>query len=296
MNYQRAHIEISNICNVQCSFCPIVDRPKEIMELSKIAELFKKVAPLAKDVCLHLMGEPLAHPEIVAIIKVAEESNLQLQITTNGLLIKKYGHLLIESPAVRQVNFSLQAFKDNFPNRPIETYLDPIIQFTEMSFRKRESLYINFRLWNFGAESFLRNEEIISYLEREMSFSLKRSVDVGGIKSKKVFDDKRLYFHFDSRFEWPSLNLPKRSNQGTCQGLRNHFGIHADGTVVPCCLDKEADIPLGNAFEKDLISILDGERATKIRKGFEEGRLVEDLCRTCSFIDRFAKAKKKMGN
>lgn len=289
--YQRVHIEISNICNVQCSFCPIVERPKDIMPLSKFESLLGEVVPLTKDVCLHLMGEPLAHPEFLEIIDVSNKYKASLQITTNGLLIKRFKEVLLKSPSIRQVNFSLQAFKDNFPDRPISEYLDPVIDFIKASFELNPELYINLRLWNHGDKSFSENEDVIQYLEEHLDFHLKRNVDVGGIKSKKVFPERRLYFHFDSRFEWPSPHFPKHSDKGTCQGLRNHFGIHADGSVVPCCLDKEAVINLGNVFEESVVDILKKERTQAIAKGFEEGVLVEDLCQKCTYIKRFNKEK-----
>lgn len=288
--YQRVHIEISNICNVQCSFCPIVERPKDIMSVEKFESILEQVVPLTKDVCLHLMGEPLAHPEFIELIDLGNKYKASYQITTNGLLINRYSKLLLSSPSVRQVNFSLQAFKDNFPERPISEYLDPIINFINDSFVKKPELYVNLRLWNHGDQSFSENEDVIQYFESHLGFELKRNVDVGGIKSKKVFSDKRLYFHFDSRFDWPSPHFPKQGERGTCHGLRNHFGIHADGSVVPCCLDKEAIINLGNAFEESIVDILESKKSRKISEGFENGILVEDLCQKCTFIKRFDKA------
>ncbi len=286
--FKRIHVEISNICNVQCSFCPIVERPKEIMAIDQYQKILDQIVALTDDICLHLMGEPLAHPSIEEILKRTSLAQGKVQITTNGLLIKKLGEMLINQPSLRQINFSLQAFKDNFPQRPLSEYLDPIIDFSNLCFSQRPDVYINYRMWNFGDESFKENEDLINYLEEKLNWDkLNREVDVSHIKSKKVFKDKKLYLHFDSRFEWPSPHFPNRSDRGTCQGLRNHFGIHADGSVVPCCLDKEAVITLGNAFEDSIESIIDGPRATSIREGFEKGVLVEDLCKKCTFIQRF---------
>jgi radical SAM protein with 4Fe4S-binding SPASM domain len=97
----------------------------------------------------------------------------------------------------------------------------------------------------------------------------------------------RLYLHFDTEFTWPSLELPALGTEGTCYGLRTHFGVLVDGTVVPCCLDKEGAIPLGNLREKPISDILGGARASAMRKGFRERRLVEELCRRCQYIERF---------
>lgn len=286
--FKRIYVEISNICNVQCSFCPIVERPKEIMSLEHYQKILNQIVGLTDDICLHLMGEPLAHPRIEEIMRKTSDAGGKVQITTNGLLIQKLGPMLLAQASLRQINFSLQAFKDNFPHRPLSDYLDPIIEFTKECFVKRQDIYINYRMWNFGDQSFKENEELINYLEKSLKWNqVNRKVDVANIKSKKVFNDHRLYLHFDSRFEWPSPDFPIRSDKGTCQGLRNHFGIHADGSVVPCCLDKEAVITLGNAFEDSIESIIDSNRARLMREGFERGELVDDLCQRCTFIKRF---------
>ena len=124
-------------------------------------------------------------------------------------------------------------------------------------------------------------------VEDFFKIKVNRNVDVGSIKSKKIWN--RLSLHFDSRFEWPSLDTPLVGDKGTCHGLKGHIGILADGTVVPCCLDKEGQIPLGNCLTQSLGSILMSERAVNMRKGFDNGVLVEELCRHCSYIKRFSK-------
>jgi len=287
--YKRVHLEISNICNVQCSFCPIVERPKDIMSLSDFSGLLAQLTPITEDVCLHLMGEPLAHPEFQKILEVASEQGASLQITTNGLLIRRYCDLFLKGPTVRQINFSLQAFKDNFPDRDISEYLDPILAFAKQAISRRPELYINFRLWNLSDDSGGENEEVFCYLENYFGVVINRSVDPGFNKSKKLMKNARIYLHFDSRFDWPSLDYPIVAEKGHCHGLRNHFGIHADGTVVPCCLDKEAVIDLGNVFDNDqsIQSILNSDRAVAIREGFKNGVLVEEMCQKCTFRKRF---------
>ena len=280
----RIYIEISNICNVQCSFCPIVERDKQILKPSDFLHIIKQAAPLAKEVCLHLMGEPLAHPEFQEIIDLCGET--KVQITTNGLLINRHQDFILNSKNIRQVNFSLQSFKDNFPEKSMEPYLRDILGFSQEAFLRTPEMFINLRLWNQESEA-SDNEEIYHFLESELGVQINRRIDVGGIKSKKLIN--RLYLHFDSRFEWPSLGLPYKSTKGRCHALTGHIGIHADGTVVPCCLDKEAQIPLGNCLKEGLIDILNSPRAKAMKEGFEQGILVEKLCQHCSYIKRFSK-------
>lgn len=284
----RIYLEISNICNIQCSFCPIVERDKKTLNPLNFEKILKMAAPLAKQICLHLMGEPLAHPQFLQILAICETYQAPIQITTNGLLLKKYQNELLKHHSIRQINFSLQSFKDNFPHKNLLDYLTPILDFCRMANEQKPQAYINLRLWNVtnGQEN---NDEIYQLIESYFEIKINRSIDVGNIKSKKIWNN--VYLHFDSRFEWPSLNLPFQSEKGTCKALSGHIGIHADGTVVPCCLDKEAQIPLGNCLDTDLSEILNGERAQNMKKGFESGILVEDLCKHCTYIKRFSKKK-----
>lgn len=284
----RVYIEISNICNVQCSFCPVVERDKKIMSLSDFTKIIDQAAPKAKEVCLHLMGEPLAHPKIKEIINICDKKNVLVQITTNGLLIKRYSDFLANSQNVRQINFSLQSYTDNFPNKRIDGYLGEILKFIKDAHKIRPELYTNLRLWNQGDEiNSKENEKIFGFIEKYFEIGINRRVEVGHIKSKRIWN--RLYLHFDSRFEWPSTENEFKSTTGRCNGLLRHVGIHTDGSVVPCCLDSEARINLGNCLNEPLDKILNSKRALKIKEGFLNNRLVEDMCQKCDYIQRFNK-------
>lgn len=280
----RIYIEISNICNLQCSFCPVVERDKKIMSLEDFKQVYLQAAPKAKEVCLHLMGEPLAHPQFKEIIDYCESKKAKIKITTNGIYLHKYPNELALD-CIEQINFSVQSYQDNFPDKPIKPYLEMLMEFTSSHLKKNPNTYFNFRLWNDGIEN--NNEEIFDIIEDYYNVIINRKVDVGSIKSKKI--KEKIYLHFDSRFEWPSLESPFQSNEGRCHGMTGHIGIHADGTVVPCCLDKEAKINLGNVFIDSLDDILLSERATNIKEGFLSGKRVEELCKKCTYINRFKK-------
>jgi radical SAM protein with 4Fe4S-binding SPASM domain len=288
--FKRVYLEISNICNVQCSFCPVPEKDKKLMDLVEFEAVLKEVSPLAEIVCLHLLGEPLAHPKFSEILDICERYNTQIDLTTNGMLIKRYAARIINSPSIRQVNFSLQAFKDNFPNRDLDPFLLPIFEFAQTAHALRPALYINFRLWNQQSND-ADNEDVFLKIESYFNVKINRNIETGAIKSKKLWN--RVYLHFDSRFEWPSFSLPYLGARGRCHGAVNHIGIHADGTVVPCCLDKNGAINLGNVKEQSLHDILNSERFIKMRDGFLNGVLVESFCQHCSFIRRFDKAGKK---
>jgi radical SAM protein with 4Fe4S-binding SPASM domain len=267
-----------------------VEKDKKLMDVVEFEAVLKQEAPLAEIVCLHLLGEPLAHPRFSEILDVCERYNTQIELTTNGILIKRYKERILNSPCIRQVNFSIQAFKDNFPERDLDPYLIPLFEFAKESHTQRPELYTNFRLWNQESND-SDNEDVFLKIESYFNITINRNVETGAIKSKRIWN--RLYLHFDSRFEWPSFSLPHQGAHGRCHGTVNHIGIHADGTVVPCCLDKNAAINLGNVNEQSLQTILDSERFVTMRDGFLKGVLVEPFCQHCSFIKRFDKSEKK---
>ena len=122
-------------------------------------------------------------------------------------------------------------------------------------------------------------------IEERFKVKIEPSVDVRVQKSKKLLN--RLYLHFDTEFTWPSLDLPLIGTKGTCYGLDSHFGILAEGTVVPCCLDKEGKIPLGDANTTPILEILESEKAKAILKGFKERKLIDPLCQRCNYVTRF---------
>lgn len=286
--FKRVYLEISNICNVQCSFCPVVEKDKQLLDPAEFEAILAQVAPLTEIVCLHLMGEPLAHPRFLQILEICDRYDTQIDLTTNGLLIQRYHEALLNARCPRQVNFSLQAFSDNFPDRDPLPYLLPIFEFIERGHAVKPDLYTNLRFWNQGSEDVARNEVFFQLIERHFGVAINRRVEVGAIKSKRIWN--RLYLHFDSRFEWPSMLLPDQGPQGRCNGTLQHIGIHADGAVVPCCLDKNGAIELGNVKRQSLTEILAGDRFQTMRTGFLNGVRVETLCRHCSYINRFKPA------
>lgn len=285
--FGKIHIEISNICNLQCSFCPAVERKKGLMSVEDFAMILAQVGPMAEQICLHLMGEPLLHPHLGKLIDLCEAQGVKLFLVSNGVLLKEKSIELLLRDAFRQVNFSLHSFKDNFGDKDPTAYLDKIFRFTERAFAERPDLYINYRLWNLDDPrgSCESNRLMLAMIEERFGVAIESAIDVRNKKSFRITN--RLYLHWDTEFVWPSLALPEQGSKGRCYGLSSHFGVLVDGTVVPCCLDKEGVIPLGNIKTQSIEDILGSERAQTMVKGFKNGKLVEALCQRCQYIDRF---------
>ncbi|MBO9666509.1 MAG: radical SAM protein [Bdellovibrio sp.] len=281
------NIEISNICNLQCSFCPPVEREKKMMSLEVFESVIAQVAPLTDQVTLHLMGDPLVHPKLAEFLDICTNHKVPVFLVTNGVLMNQAKEDLLLRPILRQVNFSLHSFHDNYGDKDPTIYLSKIFKYTRRAMEERPDLYINYRLWNLDAPlgTGQHNRSMLDRVCSEFNFTFNQEIDVRRNKSVRI--QNRLHLHFDTEFTWPSVDLPILGTRGTCYGLSSHFGVLADGTVVPCCLDKEGKIPLGNVKDESIVSILGSDRSVKILKGFKDGKLIENLCQRCQYITRF---------
>lgn len=285
--FEKIYIEISNICNLKCTFCPEVEREQKIISIESFKSYALQAKPLAKQICLHLMGEPLAHPNFQKIMEICDELGVKIFLTTNGTLIKRHHNRLLEWKSLEQINFSVHSFFSNEQKNNFDYYIDPILKFSSDAINLNKDFYINLRLWNLEASNRQNNENNVVFdkINHIFNINLNQIVDVKHNKSKKI--KHKLYVHFDTKFEWPSLKNDFRSKHGSCYGLRKQLGIHANGDVVPCCLDKEAILKLGNMNTHKLIDIIKTQKSQKIKSGFEQGVLVEDLCQKCQYADRF---------
>lgn len=258
-----------------------------MMNIELFRRTVEQVAPLTELICFHLMGDPLVHPQLEQMVEICDEYQANIFLVSNGVLMRPQKYDLLLHKRFYQINFSLHSFFDNFPGKEPKTYLERIFEFSELALEHRPELYLNFRLWNLNDPlgSQTPNTQMLQEVCERFDFTMPNEIDIR--KRKSINIKQRLYLHFDTEFIWPSLDLPKLGAQGRCHGLSSHFGILVDGTVVPCCLDKEAAIALGNVRETPILEILGSRRAQDMVKGFRNRQLIEKLCQRCQYIERF---------
>ena len=273
--YSKIYVEITNICNMNCSFCHGHSRAPKQMSRDEFLYVLEKIKDYTKYIYYHLMGEPLSHPELLQFIKLADENGFKSIITTNGTLLKQRGDALIEA-CVHKVNISVHSF-ENGSQEQFEGYLTNLVDFARKANDK--GIIVVFRLWNNGFDNG-RNNDIINFFKN--SFKTEWSENSKGFKIKE-----KMFIEYGERFSWPDLNAQVQGSDVFCYGLRDHFGILSDGTVVPCCLDSNGVINLGNIFKEELSDILNSERAKAIKFGFDCRKAVEELCQKCGYAQRF---------
>lgn len=285
---KRIYIEITNVCNLACHFCPPTERVASFIQPEQFSHMLDEIKPYTDHIYLHVKGEPLMHPKLDVLMDISHAKGFRVNLTTNGTLIRKAGPKLLGKPALRQINFSLHSFDGHPGSENREQYLSDIFAFVREI--RNQPVYVSFRLWNLRQDNAMnaalqRNRETLAMIEREfgLDYRIEERLDPGG----GIKIEERIYVNFDYEFDWPSLSAPEDDGVGFCHALRQHAAILTDGTVVPCCLDGNGIIRLGNVRQESFGQILAGERARRIVEGFSRRRAVEELCRKCGYRKRF---------
>ena len=276
MRFSKIYLEISNLCNLSCAFCPGTRRRKKALNEEEFATLLPKIRSYTDFLYFHLMGEPLLHPKLERFLELAGEAGFKVILTTNGTLLPKQQTMLLNAPALHKVNISLHAFEANDLAVPFRDYLAGCFEFGKAAEGKK---LISYRLWNQGGQD-EKNDEILATMKEffpEPWVEERRGPRIG----------QRIYLEYGDKFDWPDLSAADGGEGVFCHGLRDQLGILCDGTVVPCCLDHEGDIALGNLFHQSMEEILEGPRAKAIYEGFSQRKAAEELCRKCGYARRF---------
>ncbi len=271
--YSRVYVEITNICNMNCSFCHGHSRKAGKMSTEEFSMVLDKLEGQTKYVYYHLMGEPLTHPQLPEFIRIAAERGFKSVITTNGTLLKKRGAELIAA-APHKVSVSLHSFEGGADH---EEYLTQVADFAEAA--SRAGIIVVLRMWNRGYDEG-RNDLVFDFFRARIDGEW-----VENTRGIRIHD--KLHIEWGDRFEWPDKDAEVQGSEVFCYGLRDHFGILCDGSVVPCCLDSEGVITLGNIFREEISDILNSPRAQAMVQGFECRSASEELCRRCGYAQRF---------
>ena len=268
----RCYLEITNICNLDCIFCPKTVRAKRSLTLQEFDCLTDRLRGEVKFLYFHLMGEPLLHRHLPQFIVIAREKGFIPVLTTNGTLLDKAQDVIEALP--HKVQISLHSHEGNGKENYAE-YINGVMRFAKEAASRGTIIVL--RLWNQGGYD-TANAQLVELLEQHMPRPWVERHD-----GWRMADN--IYLEYDRMFEWPDSEGEECvCEEAFCYALRNQIGVLADGTVVPCCLDHNGDIPLGNLFEQPLDEILSSPRARAMYDGFTRHEAVEPLCRRCGYM------------
>ena len=299
--YKKVYIEITNICNLNCSFCPGHKRIAKQMSAKDFATVLDKTHHIGENFYLHLMGEPTAHSEFEQILEICNSYGIRPNITTNGTLLGKKADIILQKD-VRNVSISLHSFEANDLDKSLQSYLGDITDFCKKALGSKT--VVELRLWNMSRESLMDtdsfNFKITEFLRQNLCLDydiydkINETFFTMEQNRKKNFRLKEnIFLGMSEQFSWPDVDSsPNEVCKGFCYGLRNQIAILADGSVVPCCLDSNGVMNLGNIFEDSIENIANSPRAKRIYDGFTNHRAVEPLCQSCGYMKKYLQFKK----
>ncbi len=287
MKFYRIYVEITNVCGLSCSFCPTKELPVKQMDLDFFESIIQQAQHYTKEIACHVVGDPLTQSNLHEYLDIIHKYGLKAMLTTSGYFLKKHTFDTLFHPCVKQINISLNSFNKNDTVLTFEQYITPVLALCKAKLQREEELFINLRVWNLDEMMSERSFNEILFFKLNDAFDVKLELDtIYEERPKSIRLASKVLVHFDNYFEWPSLNN-KNYGHGTCQGLRSHIAILASGKVVPCCLDCDGIIELGDLHEQSLGNIVSNKRTIEMLEGFNKGKAVEELCQKCSYKERF---------
>ena len=275
--FSKIYVEITNYCNLSCSFCSKDKRDKKEMSVDEFKVVIKKIKDYTKNIYLHVKGEPLLHSNLDEILSICEENNLNIRITTNGTLLSKKKDILMKHN-IKQINVSLHS-ENNYPN-----YFEDVFNTCDILSTNTTIIY---RLWTLET---LNLDKLSTKIVDKINSHYHLSTNVVDkiMKEKNIKISKNIYIDKDYEFTWPKITN-KKSDFGTCLGTKTHIAILSNGNITLCCLDSEGIVKLGNIFHDDLSSVINSKLFKDINNGFKNNKLICDLCKSCSFRFQFDK-------
>lgn len=244
------------------------------MEEKEFEHILKEISKVTKVIYLHVKGEPLLHPKIIKFLQIAEKYNVNVNLTTNGILFPTLVEKLKDCKSLHKINFSLHC-EHSVPN-----YEEEIFKKVEKLSKKTVIIY---RLWTLKDNKLdEKSIKTVQKLERYYNLSTETVEKLKTENNVKI--SSTIYVDKDNEFKWPEITSHKSC--GYCHGLKTQLAILVDGTVVPCCLDSNGIINLGNIFNESIEEIQKKERYKKLKKSFQDRKPCETLCKSCTFKER----------
>lgn len=276
MRLSRAHIEITNFCGLSCSFCEPVKNNKSIMDLTLFEKIHDELKGSVKEISYHILGDPLTVKNLDKYLDVSSRHGFSVSLTTSGFYLDAQPISTLFHPSVKQINISLSSFFANRTSKHFEEYMNKICEFAKKS-SETPKRFVNLRLWNYGDDKYDKfNSDVLSYLSSFFAVDIKQDVDKTKLSSYVILVK-------DFMFTWPSIDKIPIYKHGTCYAIESQIGFLCNGDIVPCCLDANGAMKLGNIQNTSLLDAVKSERATSMVNGFKKNMLIEQMCQTCGF-------------
>jgi radical SAM protein with 4Fe4S-binding SPASM domain len=292
-------LELGNVCSLRCPVCPTglgeLQREPAFMDPALFERVIDEVGPYLLTASLWGWGEPLLHPALPRILAAARRHPIVTLLSTNGqqlddpgvleaLLAYPPSHLIVAVDGV--TDEANQRYRGGATLAPI---LEGVARLAEGKRQLRRALPV----LHLRYMAMRHNED---GLPRLQAFARDAGFDMITVRTLSIVSsDSSLLRH--AELEPPGGRYRPYSHDAAGIVRRPGFvclqpywfpSVYADGTVVGCEQDFNAEVPLGRMT--DVAGFADVWRspgAARQRRAIRDNRRREDsYCRLCQAAGR----------
>ena len=285
-------VEPTNICNLKCPLCPSgngdMTRPKGKMDFDAFQRVFEQLADDLLLLMLWNQGEPFINRRLNDMVRLAKARNVPTITSTNVHYIRTpqdaedivgsgLDEIILSLDGANAETYTKYRVGGNF-NRVLEG-----IRYLTAAKRRLDAdhplVHLQFIIMK-------HNESEVDDIRR---LAAELDVDRLTLKTAQVYtqEEARNYLPSDgaqSRYRYDTEALTTKSKiVNTCRHLWYSTVVNWDGSVSPCCFDKDLRHGLGNALNgRTFDGIWTGESYTSFRNAILKDRASVLMCRNCS--------------
>lgn len=283
--------EPTTSCNLRCPECPSglrsFSRPTGMLS----DELFRKTIDELADSLLYLtfyfQGEPYLHPQFLEMVQYATQRNIYTATSTNA-------HYLTEAAARKTIESGLDRLIISLDGTTQDTYeqyrvggkIEKVIEGTKNIIRLKKELNSQTPHVIFQFLVVKPNEHQIEEVN-----ALAKALGVNEVRFKTA----QIYNFENGSPLIPSIDKYSRYTPEINGkfSIKNKFINHCwkmwhscvitwDGTVVPCCFDKDAEHPMGSLQEISFSILWKSASYRTFRQSLLRSRSEIEMCKNCT--------------
>lgn len=281
-------LEPTNYCNLRCPECPSgngqLSRARGYISTDLSDKILKTTSKHLSYLQLFLQGEPFMHSGIATITRQATQRGIYTCLSTNAHHLTQGNVEKIMDAGFHKIIISL----DGLTQQTYEAYrkggdLSKVLSGLEnLLFAKTQK----HSAYPFIEVQFL----VFSHNEHEMAlmkdFANRQGIDKLSFKKAQIYDatKKRALIPKNKRFarydKQTGNLLRKPTSKGACSRLWTTLVVTWEGTMIPCCYDKNATWGIKKNREFSL-SKWKSQHFTHFREVLLRNRTAIEMCNNC---------------
>jgi MoaA/NifB/PqqE/SkfB family radical SAM enzyme len=290
--------ELTNYCNLRCPVCPAgthtITRKKTAMDPALFEKVIGETGPYLLTASLWGWGESLLHPHLDRILQSSLKHNFVILLSTNGQNLdnERIIDTLIHYPPTCLI-VAIDGITDETNSQyRVGAQLAPVLAGVRKLAEKKRSSSLSFPILQMRYIVMKHNEHEVEKLD---CFARENGFDMLSLRSLSIIDS-------DSAEEIHGKFVPEKtawraymykdgerihSKSYICQQPFLFPTLFADGTLVACEQDYNAQLPMGIISKENTFGRLwFSKSASIIRRMIRDAPHEFSFCRNCPYWDR----------